>query len=67
MSSSKFHKTLYPKEILLACIEMYAAFLHTVTDEDGDYIVLTYPDTEKKVAREFINYVLAEVRSHASH
>ena len=66
MNTIKFHTSLYPKEVLFLCREEYAPYFHGVQDEEGEYIQFTYPEEEKSVAFEFLNYVLAAVRNHAN-
>lgn len=62
----QFHKALYPTEVVTTCAQEYAAYLHTEQKEEGEYVVITYPPEEKKIAHEFTNYVLAAVRAHAT-
>lgn len=61
----KFNKELYPKEIVFVCAQDYAPYCHAAQTEDEPYLLYTFPEEEKGIAREFANYVLAAVRSHA--
>ena len=65
MNTIKFNKQLYPKEIILQCINDYNKHLHAEFEDINDYLLVKHPPEEQKIALEFGNYVLAMVRANA--
>lgn len=66
MTALRLHRELYTEGAVRGAVEVFAPYAHILTEDDGDYRVVTVtaktPERALKVARELGNYALGLTR-----